>query len=332
MTVNHSGQFERVGRLYKAAADACDAVQVDPSRLPRGNGRANVLGAHGKGDASIRLHADNRGGCVFNHKTRQCAVWREDAGQRMSREERRRRKREEVIRRAEEEERERRRFIFGSETARIILRAAAPIQSHEYLKKKHVRPICQMYGIDSEAVNDVLRERGYRNESGEFSRCFLAGFLLVIPIYRDSVIQSLELIGADGRKYFLKDAVKSGGYWMTRNPSAYLDASVIGIGEGVATVMSVDLVKGFPCVAAMDCGNLIRVAKRIRGINPRARLVILSDVGNGEQQAVDAANACHGVVALPRFTDALRTRFKTVTGGDKPTDWNDYFIATGELR
>lgn len=331
MMINHSGQFDRVGKMYRTAAEACDAVLVDPSRLPRGNGRADVSGVHGKGDASIRRHADGRGGCVFNHKTRQCAVWRDDAGQRMSHEEYRRRKREEAIRRAEEEERECKRFSFGSETARILLRAAAPIEHHDYLNKKHVRPTCPMFGIDADEVNAVLKERGYRSDYGCFHKCFLKGFLLLIPIYRGRVLQSVELIDADGGKYFLKDAVKAGGYWMTRNAAAYQDASVIGIGEGVATVMSVDLVKGFPCVAAMDCGNLIKVAKHFRRINPRARLVILSDVGNGEKQAVDAANACHGVVALPRFTDALRTRFKTVTGGDKPTDWNDYFIATGDL-
>lgn len=331
MTVNHSGQFERVGKTYRMAAEACDAVQVDPSRLPRGNGRADVSGVHGKGDASIRRHADGRGGCVFNHKTRQCAVWREDAGQKMSHEERHRRNREEAIRRAEEEERERKRFSFGSETAGMLLRAATPIERHEYLMKKHVHPTCQMYGIDSDEVNAVLKERGYRNEWGGFHKCFLKGLLLLIPVYRGPVLQTVELIDADGGKYFLKDAVKSGGYWMTRNPAAYQTASVIGIGEGVATVMSVDLVKGFPCIAAMDCGNLIKVARHFRGINPRARQVILSDVGNGEMQAVDAANACHGVVALPRFTDALRTQFKKVTGGDKPTDWNDYFIATGAL-
>ena len=81
----------------------------------------------------LRRNADGHGGCVFNHKTRQCAVWRDDAGQRMSHEEYRRRKREEAIRRAEEEERERMRFSFGSETAGMLLRAAAPIEHHVYL-------------------------------------------------------------------------------------------------------------------------------------------------------------------------------------------------------
>ena len=64
MRVNHSGQFERVGKTYRTASEACDAVMVDPSRLPRGNGRADVSGVHGKGDASIRRHADGHGGCV----------------------------------------------------------------------------------------------------------------------------------------------------------------------------------------------------------------------------------------------------------------------------
>ena len=331
MMINHSGQFERVGKTYRTASEACDAVQVDAYRLPSGNGRANVIGKHGRGDAYVKRDADNLGGLVFNHKTKEFAIWREDAGEHVSQEERRRRKRELAIMKAEEEEHERMRFSFGSETARMLLRAAAPIEHHDYLHKKHVRPTCPMFGIDADEVNAVLKDRGYRNDWGGFHKCFLKGFLLLIPIYRGRALQSVEMIDADGGKYFLKDAVKAGGYWMTRNPAAYQDASVIGIGEGVATVMSVDLVKGFPCVAAMDCGNLTSVAKYIRGINPRARLVILSDVGNGEKQAVDAANACHGGVALPRMTDAVVDRFRAITGGDKPTDWNDYFIATGEL-
>lgn len=331
MTVNHSQQFERVGKFYKSVSEACSAVQVDANTLPKKDGRANALGKHGKGDAVIRWHSDMRGGCVFNHKTRQCAVWRDDAGHRVSYEEYRRRERKEAIRRAEEEERERSRLSFGSETAEILLRAAAPIEQHDYLKKKHIRPTRQMYGIGADEVNAVLKERGYRNEWGGFHRCFLKGFLLLIPVYCGRVLQTVELIDADGGKYFLKGAVKSGGYWMTRNPTEYQGASVIGIGEGVATVMSVDLVKEFPCVAAMDCGNLVKVAKHFRDINPRARLVILSDVGNGEKQASDAAIACHGVVALPRMTDAVVERFKAITGGGKPTDWNDYFIATGDL-
>lgn len=331
MTVQHSGQFERVGKTFGTAVEACEAVGVESSRIPRTNGRLDASGKHGKGDAAIRFHSDNRGGCVFNHKTRQCAVWRDDAGHRVSYEEYRRRERKEAIRRAEEEERERSRLSFGSETAGILLRAAAPIEQHDYLKKKHIRPTHLMYGIDADEVNAVLMERGYRNEWGGFHRCFLKGFLLLIPVWCGRVLQTVELIDADGGKYFLKGAVKSGGYWMTRNPTEYQGASVIGIGEGVATVMSVDLVKGFPCVAAMDCGNLVKVAKHFREINPRARLVILSDVGNGEKQASDAAIACHGVVALPRMTDAVVERFKAITGGGKPTDWNDYFIATGDL-
>ena len=331
MTFTDNQDFERVGKFHKGMAEACEVVQVDVSSAPRGNGRANTNGKHGKGDAYIRWHSDMHGGCVFNHQTRQCAVWRDDAGHRMSRDEYRRIRCEEALRHAEEEERERKRAIFGAETANILLSASKPIDGHEYLSLKHVRPLARMYGIDADEASDIFVGRGYRNSNGEPYRLGLHGFLLLIPMYLSGKLQTVEFIDAEGRKRFMKDAPKKGAHWLTRPYATYLTASKIGIAEGVATALSVDLVNGCPCVAAMDCGSLKAVAKHFRAINPRARIVILSDFGNGEKEAREAARACHGAVALPMFTDALRERFKAVTGKDNPTDWNDFYIATGEL-
>lgn len=105
----------------------------------------------------------------------------------------------------------------------------------------------------------------------------------------------------------------------------------IGIGEGVATVLSVAQVKGFPVVSAMNCGNLEAVANVFRARFPKAKLLILSDVGNGEKEALKASQAVKGRLAIPKFTDALRAEFKRITGKDNPTDFNDYYLAKGEI-
>ena len=55
-------------------------------------------------------------------------------------------------------------------------------------------------------------------------------------------------------------------------------------------------------------------------------------MGNGEKDARKAAGACGGRLELPIFSGELLEAFKERTGTDKaPTDWNDYYVATGDL-
>ena len=97
--INHSGQFERVGgkgHFLPSLEEAAQAVKVDISRLPSGRTGshylpASALGGSGLNDAGrVSFHSDGRGGNVFNFKTSKMAVWREDAGQRLSAVEKRR--------------------------------------------------------------------------------------------------------------------------------------------------------------------------------------------------------------------------------------------------
>ena len=96
--INHSGQFERVGGpgfFFPSLAEAAQAVEVDAFRLPNARSGshyipASVLGG-GRNDAGrVSFHSDGRGGRVFNFKSSLMAVWREDAGQRLSAIEKRR--------------------------------------------------------------------------------------------------------------------------------------------------------------------------------------------------------------------------------------------------
>ena len=59
--------------------------------------------------------------------------------------------------------------------------------------------------------------------------------------------------------------------------------------------------------------------------------MICSDVGNGEKDAQKASQAIKGELAVPMFTDALRAEFARLTGKETPTDFNDFYLAKGDL-
>ena len=342
--INHSGHFDRVGGpgfFFPSLAEAAQAVEVDASRLPNARSGshyipASVLGG-GRNDAGrVSFHSDGRGGRVFNFKTSMMAVWREDAGQRLSAVERRRLQYQREIAEATEAEAEKARADEGRYTAELILKASARVDDHPYLTRKRVRPVGPMYEADAAVVNAVLADRGYRTAFG-FQRIGyrspewhpMTGRVLVVPMWNDGQLGTLEIIDAAGHKSFLPKAPTTGAWWSTRLIG---DAPVIGIAEGVATALSIDLVRGIPCVAAMSCGSMPRVAGWFARHWPGRQFVVFSDVGNGEKDARKAAEACGGRLELPTFSGELLEAFKGRTETDKaPSDWNDYYVATGEL-
>ena len=123
-----------------------------------------------------------------------------------------------------------------------------------------------------------------------------------------------------------------GAFW---TPDGLVEAaesgSRIGIAEGIATALSISQVKGFPCVAARSCGNLCATAKTLRNRFPTATLIVCGDKGNGEEAAKKAQKEANARIAAPEFDQQLIERFKRITGDDSPTDFNDYFLAKGEI-
>lgn len=344
--IAHSGTFERVGgcgHFFPSLSAAAEAVGVDASQLPAGRRGgylpATVLGGSGRNDAGrVSFHADGRGGDVFNFKTGSVAVWRDDAGRRMTPVERRRFQVEREAAEAKRREDEKARASEGAYTAGLIVRASRPVVNHPYLDRTRVRSVGRpLLEIDAKDVNEIIAGRGYRTPFG-FSRIGyqgadgwrpMAGSVLAVPMWREGQLATLEFIDGAGHKSFLMKAPTGGAWWSTRTIGA---APVIGIAEGVATALSVDLVRGIPCIAAMSCGNLPRVAGWFARRMPDAQFLIFSDVGNGETDAQHAAEACGGRVELPSFTPELLEAFRAKTGAEKaPTDWNDYYVATGDL-
>ena len=330
---------------FKTPLESCDATTVKyiDKQYSTIFSRLNLIYG-GKGDASIRAFADCNGGAVFNHKDRTYAVWFDDYkdGRELTEAQKRKLKEEMEAARRQAEAEERAKHEKAAYYATLFYRAAVPCASHPYLNRKHVKSVGTLRQIDHSKAYDILKAYylevrgftpvGFQSRAGGF--LYKDFPLLLVPMRGDvSRIQAVQFIDCNGHKSFLYGCKKSGAYWQSEKlPEFDPDTTMtIGIGEGVATVLSVKQVKGFPVVAAMDCGNLKPVALEIKSRFPKAKILILSDVGNGEKEALEAAQAVNGQLAIPKFTDALRADFKRLAGKDNPTDFNDYYLAKGEI-
>ena len=330
---------------FKTPLESCDATTVKyiDKQYRTTFSRLNLING-GKWDASIREFADCNGGAVFNHKDRTYAVWFDDYkdGRELTEAQKRKLKAEmEAARRLSEAE-EHTKHERAARYSMCFYRNSKPVENDPYLNRKHVKPTATLRSIPYAKAFEILmayyadafgyKPTGFMGKGGTALKS--EKDLLLIPMRGDvSHVQTIQLIDETGTKAFLCGGKKKGAYWQSEKlPEFDPDTTMtIGIGEGVATVLSVKQVKGFPVVAAMDCGNLKPVALGIGSRFPKAKILILSDVGNGEKEAFEAAQACGGELVIPKFTDALKADFKRLTGKDNPTDFNDYYLAKGEI-
>jgi putative DNA primase/helicase len=131
---------------------------------------------------------------------------------------------------------------------------------------------------------------------------------LIIPVYDASgQIQSLQFISPDGAKRFLFGGKLTGGRFLIgREPSP---DDVILIGEGYATMATLNTETHYPCFVAFCASNLEHAAISIRARYPKAKIVICGDndaeteAKTGRNPGIEAAKraaaACNGNVAFP---------------------------------
>ena len=120
----------------------------------------------------------------------------------------------------------------ASKKAQTMWDEAKPCDLHPYLETKKV----QSYGLKQ--YNDAL----------------------VIPAYnRDFAVQTLQFIGPDGQKRFLRGGKKKGGFFCIGKE--HLDtAHIINYAEGYATAASYHEHRKEPVIVSFDAGNLPHVA------------------------------------------------------------------------
>ncbi|QFI53521.1 primase-helicase zinc-binding domain-containing protein [Aeromonas simiae] len=181
-----------------------------------------------------------------------------------------------------------------------ILRDCKPGQS-PYLAHKHL-------SWPSGLLNSTLIRVG--------EEAFPAGSL-VVPLYNETgELVNVQLIRHDGVRHYLAGGQKQAACHRISG------SALVAVCEGYATGLSVHLATGATVYCAMDAGNLLAIARVVRGVDDPlqpCRLLVAADndantPGNpGKTKAEQAAVAVGAVVALP------------------PTvgDWNDYHQAHG---
>ena len=160
--------------------------------------------------------------------------------------------------------------------------------------------------------------------------------LLCVPIAdRCGRLWSVQFIDSRKRKSFLKGGRINGLSWFPEDfPRDPERTEPVAICEGVATALSVRRMYRVPCVAGIFAGNLKAAALNLRAAFPRAPIWVCADRDanqTGEKAARGAACFVPNsrLFVCPEFTAAELANFKKVTGGDKPTDYNDLMIARG---
>ncbi len=169
---------------------------------------------------------------------------------------------------------------------------------HPYLLRKRCITVPTLREINIEKLVELI---GYHpamhNER-------LSGRILVAPVKVRDKFTTIEMIDENGLKSALAGGVKSGGYWATcRLPENDGDKVVIQLAEGVSTALSCYKANGNPTVAVLSCGNFMKVAKHIRSLYPKAKIIVLSDLGNGQKDAAAAAADIGGCLAIPKFSN-----------------------------
>lgn len=144
-------------------------------------------------------------------------------------------------------------------------------------------------------------------------------------------IKSIQYIKPDGEKRFEYNAPVKGSFYSLNLSSLQYDddnTSPIFIGEGVATMLTIyeAIGKEFqPVVAAMNCGNLLPVAKAIKEKYPEHKIFIIAD--NDHKSKINS-----GLNAANRACEELKLDgviYPTFTKENNGTDFNDYASSLG---
>ena len=277
-----------------AFADAIRAAGLAPPDVIHADGKIHRFPTNGKrGDDSgwYVLYPDGiPAGSFGDWRTSQHETWHADLGRRFSPEESIELKRRAEVARAERDAERQRQQAAAAEQARTLTDAAVGnVEEHPYAQRKRV-------ALGPRIKRGPWPQRGWTNA-------------LLVPLYSArGEVTSVEAIGDDGEKDFLKGGAKQGSF----HPFGRIREAtgVVLIGEGVATVAAAVQATGYPGVAAMDAGNVSAVAQVVRELAPDADIVLLADhdprSGRGLEAAQDAAQACRGRVASCGEGDVAR--------------------------
>lgn len=266
-------------------------------------GKIYPIPAHGKGNrnqsARVMLFPDMRGGWLKDFTIDQTYIWQSKDKPRLSRAEVRKVKREAAERARVAKIKEARRHEIAANECTCNFHRGDSADGFSYLHEK-------------QAENIADRCRTYRGQ-------------LMIPLESaepcgDSLITSIQYIWPNGKKKFHPGSNTKGVYFVAQAPENHTH---IVICEGAATAATLAAMDATALViAAMNTGNIVRVARVIRDNHPDDRIIIAGDddrdtekrigINPGRTKAIEAARAIGAEYAIPEFPP-----------GVEGTDYND---------
>ncbi|MGF6664845.1 putative DNA primase/helicase [Paraburkholderia atlantica] len=301
--------------IQSALMDACADAGVEYKHMPTDGRwhRTDVSGdRNGKGDASIMLFADGMGGIVCNWKGETKTFFVDDGRQLTDAERAERKQRANAAKKESDEKRARERNHAAAVSLDAVGKVRPAQNDNPYLLRKGLTAVDSLLEVEATELKSIV---GYEPRARGES---LTGRILIAPIYIGSLLVSLEFIDEAGRKSALKGGAKAGGHWAASAPTK--TSRRILIAEGMADALTLHASTGDAAVAALSAANLAQVAEAMREAYPDAEIVIGGDLGNGAQEAIDAAAAVGGKVAFPDFgADRLANQ----------KDFSDLYVAHG---
>lgn len=304
--------------LEGAAVAACEEIGLQFRHVPQ-DGEFHRLDVAGKaarnGDGTLKLFLDGEGGLIENHVTGEKRLFWARPDSTLSPVELAARKARNVEEAAKAAEHREARYRDAAAKAVEVISSSLPASTRNpYLTRKGIAPNPAMGEIDA---GDLAKVLGYQPKSKGWK---LVGTILVLPVGNKEGISSIEMIDGEGRKTALTGGKRSGMFWHDRElPDGDGKGVVILIAEGAATAISgAAAIPGSYGVAAFGKGNLKAVALDMRKHYPAADIVILSDLGDGQKDAEQAAAAAGCRVATPTMPDGIDGK-----------DWNDLHQAAG---
>lgn len=164
-------------------------------------------------------------------------------------------------------------------------------EQHPYLMNKKIKPIGKIKQI---------------------------GDSLIIPIFKDQQIISLQFIEPNGDKRFLKDGEVRGGYFYIKGT----DDRLFLLCEGYATGVSLFLATGFNVLVAFNAGNLSAVGSLIKDKN----VVVCADNDHYNEQNI-------GLIKGLQVSKDLGAGISVPDIiNNKNTDFNDIWVAGIDIK
>lgn len=215
------------------------------------------------------------------------------------------------------EQAEAKRQAAAAELAVSMWKQARPAPlDHPYLARKRINP-------------NGVRVGTWRRKDVDYPN------VLLVPLILDGKIVNLQgifpgkVIDGERDKDFLPGGRKKGCYFPLGKPSE--DSTPVIIAEGFATGASVHQATGHLTVCAFDAGNMVDVARAMRGKFPRAEIILAADndqwtipdrgaANPGLTKAREAAAVAGGRVVCPSVPS---------DDPDRRTDWNDIHVSEG---